>query len=69
MTKPRFRLSVDWIIDTKTCEVYTQRDIIEIHRLLNELDEENLFLKGKVANYKLMLLHLKETAKRLSEIR
>ena len=69
MVKPRFRLEEDCIIDRESCEVYTDRDMVKIYQLLNGLNEENLFLKGKVANYKLMLLHLKETAKRLSRIR
>ena len=38
-------------------------------KLLNELYEENMMLKGEVAHYKLILMSLEEEAKRLSQIR
>ena len=50
-----------WIVE------YVQ--VIKLVELLNELHEENIMLKGKVAHYKLLLMSLEKEAKRLSQIR
>lgn len=41
----------------------------ELIKLLNELHEENMMLKGEVAHYQLILMSLEEEAKRISQIR
>ena len=41
----------------------------QLLKLLNELHEENMMLKGEVAHYKLMLMSLEKEAKRISQIR
>ena len=41
----------------------------QVLKLLNELHEENMMLKGEVAHYQLILMSLEEEAKRISQIR
>lgn len=53
------------ITDTRTGKrYYSNKAVCD---LLNELNEENLFLKGKVANCRKILLYLQETARRLQK--
>lgn len=68
MTEKRFRME---FVDSHIYHIvdYDGRHIgeFELLDLLNQLHEENMMLKGEVAHYKLILMSLKEGAKRITE--
>ena len=72
MTEKRFTetLSTGIVTDHKTGREYKceMRIDDELLKLLNELHEANMILKGEVAHYKLILMSLEKEAKRLSQI-
>ena len=79
MTEKRYYLGYEdefyrWINDSIEKKNYYIKmgfgksdDLQEVVDLLNTLHEENMCLKGEVAHYKLILMSLKEEAKRITE--
>ena len=76
MTEKRFihkinRLGMQFICYDEKSELLgtfaDAKGVSNIVKLLNELHEENMMLKGEVAHYKLVLMGLEEEAKRITE--